>query len=96
MSLVYIFKDKIIKASITEINKHLNAKVDINPKIELSIFDKFPQVAIGFKDVKIYESIPGSDSLLGKADELYLTFDFWNIVNGRYIINKLYLENGKF
>ncbi len=95
-SLVYAFKDKIIKASITEINKHLNAEVDINPKIELSLFDKFPQIAIGFKDVKIYESIPSSDSLLGKADELYLTFDFWNIVNGKYIINKLYLENGKF
>ncbi len=94
--LVYIFKDKIIGATISEINKYLNTKVDINPKIELSLFDKFPQVAIGFKDVKIYESIPGSNNLLGKADELYLTFNFWNILDGKYIINKVYLENGAF
>jgi hypothetical protein len=93
---VYVFKDKIIGASITEINKYLNTKVDINPEIDLSIFDKFPQVAIGFKDVKIYESTPGSKNLLGKADRLFLTFDFWNILEGRYIINKLYLENGEF
>ncbi len=96
VGLVYVFKDRIIKASVTEINKYLNTKVDINPKIELSLYDKFPQVAIGFKDVKIYESIPGSDSLLGSVETLYLTFDFWNILNGNYIINKLYVENGKF
>ena len=96
VSTVYLFKDKIIKASVTEINKYLNAKVDINENIELSLFDKFPQVAIGFKDVKIHESIPGSKKLLGKADELYLTFNFWNILDGKYIINKLYLENGNF
>jgi hypothetical protein len=94
--LVYIFKDKIISTAISKVNKYLNTKVDINPKIELSLFDKFPQVAIGFKDVKIYESIPGSTNLLGKAEELYITFNFWNILNGKYIINKVYLENGEF
>ena len=96
VSLVFLFKDKIIGASIAEINKYLNAKVDINPAIELSLFEKFPQVALGFKDIKIYESIPGSENLLGKADQLYLTFDFWNIIDGNYVINKLYLENGEF
>jgi hypothetical protein len=94
--LVYIFKDRIIRASITEINKHLNTKVDPDPKIELSLFDKFPQVALGFKNVKIYESTPGSTNLLGKVNELYLTFNFWNIVDGKYVINKVYLENGNF
>jgi hypothetical protein len=93
---VYVFKDKIIGASVVEINKYLNTKVDINPKIDLSLFEKFPQVAIGFKDVKVYESTPGSKNLLGKADHLFLTFDFWNILDGKYIINKLYLENGEF
>ncbi len=96
IGFVYVFKDKIIGASISEINKYLNAKVDINPKIELSLFEKFPHVALGFKDVKIYESIPGSTNLLGKADELYLTFNIWNIIDGKYVINKLYLENGAF
>jgi hypothetical protein len=94
MSLVYLFKDKIINASIAEINKYLNTKVEA-PIVELSLFDKFPQVALAFKDVKIHESIPGSDSLLGQAEELYLTFNFWNIVDGKYIINRVYLENAQ-
>ena len=94
--LVYIFKDKIIGSSISEINKYLNAKVDINPKIELSLFEKFPQVALGFKEVKIFESIPQSTKLLGKAEIVYLTFDIWNIIDGNYVINKLYVENGTF
>lgn len=93
---LYVFRDKIIGASVAEINKYLNTKVDINPAIELSLFEKFPQVAIGFKDVKIYESIPRSNNLLGRADKLFLTFDFWNIIGGKYVINKLYLENGEF
>lgn len=93
---VYVFKDKIIAAAVTEINKYLNTKVDINPEIDLSLFKKFPQVAIGFKEVKVYESTPGSKNLLGRADRLFLTFDFWNIAEGKYIINKLYLENGEF
>ncbi len=94
--VLYFFKDKIISASVAEINKHLNTKVDINPDIDLSLLKKFPQVAMGFKEVKIYESIPGSTNLLGRADHLYLTFDFWNILGRKYVINKLYLENGEF
>jgi len=92
----YLFKDKIIAASITEINKYLNVKVDINPKIELSLFEKFPQVAIEFSDVKIFESIPESKNLLGQAEKVYLTFNVKNILDGNYIINKLYIENGAF
>ncbi|HSZ26323.1 MAG TPA: AsmA-like C-terminal region-containing protein [Cytophagaceae bacterium] len=93
---VYVFKDKIIQASIQEINKYLNTKVDVDPSIELSLFEKFPQVAVAFKNVKIYESIPGSTNQLGKTDRLFFTFNLWNILDGKYIIQKLYLENGEF
>jgi hypothetical protein len=94
--LTYVFKDKIIGAAISEINKNLNTKVDIDPHIDLSVLDKFPQVSLRFKNVKVYESIPNSSQLLGQADNLYLTFDIWNILKREYVINKLYLEDGSF
>ena len=94
--LVYVFKDKIIGVAVGEINKYLNAKVDIDPKIDLSLFEKFPEVSIKFKNVKIYEGIKGSTNLLGSSKSVFATFNAYNIINGKYTINNLYVEDGEF
>ena len=62
---LYFFQDKLIAAAVNEINKFLSVKVEINPEIEVSWWKTFPNVSVHFRDVKIHESVPGSDSLMG-------------------------------
>jgi hypothetical protein len=80
--------------TLEEMNKHLKAKIEVDKNIDLSIISKFPQISLGFKDVKIYEAIEGSEEKLGSAKELYFTFNAIDFIKGNYVISHLYLSNG--
>jgi hypothetical protein len=95
VALIYIFEDKVIALTLEELNKYLKVKIEVDKKIELSIFDKFPQVSIAFKDVKIYESIQGSQEKMGMLKNLYFSFDAYDFIKGKYVINHISISNGK-
>lgn len=90
-AIVYAYQDEIIKLFVRELNKNLQAKVEVQ-KIDLSLFDKFPQVALSFQQLKIYGALPEQQQPLAYAEKLYLTFDFWNIFRAQYKINEVFLE----
>lgn len=94
--LLYIFRDNIIQAAVSEINKYLNVKVNIDPDIDLTWWSTFPNVSVRFRDVRINESVPGSDSLMGRADNVYLAFHTWQLMQGEYVIQELSVDNAAF
>jgi hypothetical protein len=91
---VYFYQNEIIKLFVNELNKKLTTKVEV-AKIELSLFDKFPHVAVSFNQLKIDGAISEFKQPLATADRLYLTFDFWNIFAGTYKVNEVFLENAQ-
>ncbi|MEJ8757640.1 AsmA-like C-terminal region-containing protein [Pontibacter sp. H259] len=92
-TLVYTYQDKIIALFVTEANKHIKAKVDVGT-ISLSLFDKFPQVAVSLDKVNVVEAVPESAASLAKLSRLYFTFSIWDVLRGKYNVNELYLEDG--
>nr|WP_262914532.1 AsmA-like C-terminal region-containing protein [Pontibacter vulgaris] len=94
MGLVYVYQDKIISLFVAEANKHIKTKVEVE-KISLSLFDKFPQVAVTLDKVKILEGVPESEATLGKAAKLYFTFSAWDALLGKYSIKELHMEQGE-
>lgn len=60
---VFLFKDKILRQFVAEANKHLNTPVKIG-KMDVSVFESFPQLSIVLTDVYIEDSHPGSYPLL--------------------------------
>lgn len=93
-ALVYIYKDEIIYLATMQINQRLNTKVDVAKKIDISIFEKFPELSIGFHQVKCYEPNPAKPTVFAALDEMLITFDLLDIWNGTYQIDKLYLKKG--
>ncbi|WP_461490330.1 AsmA-like C-terminal region-containing protein [Pontibacter sp. HJ8] len=93
VGLVYAYQDKIVGLFVTEANKHIKTKVEVD-KISLSLFDKFPQVAVALDHVNVIEGVAGSKESLAKAEKLYFTFSLFDILMGRYNVRQLYMEDG--
>ncbi|MFW5761541.1 MAG: AsmA-like C-terminal region-containing protein [Cyclobacteriaceae bacterium] len=91
--LVYKNQDKLVQLIIEEINKKIDTPVEV-AKVELTLLDKFPQIAIKFSQVNMKESLPGNENPLAVLEKVYCTFGFWQLLAGNYSIDHFYLENG--
>ena len=93
LGLLYTYQDKIIGLFVAEANKHITTKVEV-AQISLSLFEKFPQVAVSLGKVNVHEGIEGSEESLARAEKLYFTFSVWDVLRGKYSIKQLYMEQG--
>lgn len=60
---VFLYKDRIIQQFIREANKQLNTPITIK-RMDVSVFQEFPQLSIVFHDVYIEDSHPGQYPLI--------------------------------
>ena len=88
---VFIFKDRIIQEFIREANKNLSTPVRIG-KIDVSLWDDFPNFAIVCTDVYIEDSQPGEYPLL-TAGKVAFSFNPVEAYQGKYSIKGLQIEN---
>jgi hypothetical protein len=86
---VFLFKDKILNQFVTEANKHLNTPVQIG-KMDVTVFENFPQLSIVLTDVYIEDSHPGLYPLL-TAKTVSFQLNPIEVWNGVYTINGLSL-----
>jgi hypothetical protein len=89
----FLFKDRIIQQFVGEANKYLNTPVKIG-KIDVSLFDDFPHLAIVFTDVYIEDSHPGNYPLL-TADKISFTLNPIEVWKGNFAIRKLTVLNSE-
>ena len=75
-AFVYTYQEKIIGLFVNEANKHIKTKVEVG-QIALSLFDKFPYVAVSLDQVNVLEGVPESTESLARADKLYLPLACW-------------------
>ncbi|MBK0404950.1 hypothetical protein I5M27_18305 [Adhaeribacter sp. BT258] len=94
VGVVYAFQDKIIQLFVAEANRHLKTKVEVS-KIELSLWEKFPQVAISLDHVRIFGSLPEETTPLASGKRLYFTFNLRDIISGHYRVRECSLQNGQ-
>ncbi|WP_299250677.1 AsmA-like C-terminal region-containing protein [uncultured Cytophaga sp.] len=93
-AILFFYKDDLIYMASMQINKHLITKVDISKKIDISLFEKFPELSVGFQEVKIYEPNSIKPTVFASLERVLITFDLFEMWKGDYQIDKLYLENG--
>lgn len=100
--ITYFFSNKVTQIVINELNKNINTEVNVS-NVEFSLFSKFPGATLEFKDITIKSSNNinknefkkiNSDTLL-YAKSLFLEFNIIDILKEKYIIKKIYIENGK-
>ncbi len=95
--IAHAYKKEIIAKVVAQLNPYLNTEVRIQPDdIDFSILSAFPKAAVQFKNVTIFEPqyLTQRDTLC-HAELIQLEFNWYNIFNKKYDIDKIALKNAK-
>ncbi|MBU3664109.1 MAG: outer membrane integrity protein, partial [Bacteroidetes bacterium] len=84
-SLPFLYKGKIVAATKKAVNEKLNAKVDFNEEIGLSLFSSFPNLSLSIKDFRIINFAPFEGDTLFAAQEISAVLDVMSIIRGEQI-----------
>ncbi len=90
---VFLFKDKIINQFIREANKHLSTPVTIG-KVDVSVFQHFPQLSIVLSNVYVEDSHAGQYPLL-TAGTISFQFNLIEVWKGVYTIEGLQIRDSE-
>src|SRR5438477_10642898 len=83
--LPIIFKGKIVEYAKTEANKHINARLDFDNNISLSLFRSFPDFSIGINKIVIINNKPFEGDTLISIPEFHATLDIMSVIKGEKI-----------
>ena len=90
---VFLFKDKILNQFVREANKQLNTPVKIG-KMDVSVFESFPQLSIVLTNVYVEDSHPGIYPLL-TAGHVSFQLNAWEVWSGVYTIKGLQVRDSE-
>jgi hypothetical protein len=91
--IVFFYEDSIKKFIVDQINKQLKTEIVVK-EVELSLFQKFPNVSLTFTDVTAKDAITSSNKgNLLKADNVFLQFSIWDLFDKNYKIRKIEVKD---
>ncbi|MEM6685196.1 MAG: AsmA-like C-terminal region-containing protein [Bacteroidota bacterium] len=86
---------EIIKGEIAKLNKEHKGRISVGDS-ELSLFGNFPYISLKVYDFQIFETKADNAPVIMDVKDVYVGFNFWDIVNGNYDIQSLVVEDGVF
>lgn len=89
---LYFNKAKFIGIFTAEVNKKLEARIDVGG-INLSL-KKFPMAAIALEQAVCYEPQPNATDTLFAFQEVFFQFSIWDLIWGNYDLRKITFERG--
>ena len=90
--LTWVFRDKIIGVFVGEANKYLATPVKVG-KIDFTIWHSFPHASIMLDNIEIQGSLANDSLTMLKAENIWLTFNVWDVWDGNYSVNQIQLRN---
>jgi hypothetical protein len=94
--LPFAFKGKIVAAVQSAANNNLNATVNFNPDLSLSLIRNFPNLSVGISDLKIVGKDSFSNDTLIDAPHLRLVVDLSSVWSGNnLVIRKIHLQDAR-
>ena len=92
---LYVFKDEICGLVVTEVNKHLKAKVSVSD-VDLAFWGSFPRLSVDFKDVFIQDSFEGSTKLdtLIYSKRIRMKFNPMDLWRENYTLKSIEISPG--
>jgi len=86
------FNKEVKQAVVNTINQQLIVPVDVRD-IQLTLFKDFPNAAVELNKVLVPNPMQEEDTLL-YAEQVFLSFNLWDIFKGTYNINRIKAVDG--
>jgi len=94
LTISAIYKDELIGFFIEETNKYIATPIEVE-KIDISIFNHFPNISVNLRNVTVKESSNNHKAILGKAKKISASFNLLNILRKNYVVEGIYLSDGE-
>src|SRR5882757_4730583 len=93
VAILYHQQERLVGLAVKELNKKLPGKLEIGGS-EISVFQNFPYVSIGLKNVRFYATKLDSDKPIYEAERMYTGFSLEDILKQQYHVKVIALKNG--
>ena len=88
------FGDRLVDRFVAEANKKIATPIQTQA-IEVTWWEKFPHISIALREVIIDGSLPGPTDTLAVAENIFCTFNAWDIISGNWEVGQIFVENGR-
>jgi hypothetical protein len=93
--LTYILanQDRFAEKALRGVNESFGGQMVIE-KTKVSLFANFPYISIDLKNARYYDNKERSGTPLYKIDDLYVGFDLFYLMRGKFEVKKIRLQGG--
>ena len=92
-SILYFKQDAIVKELIQTLNNDFVGEVTLKNS-HVSPFANFPYISIDLEEVKIYQDKNKQNAPILEIKDIYLGFDLWTLISGKFDIKSIKLKDG--
>ena len=91
--IAYWKQDEVVQKLVSTLNKDFVGEITIEDS-HISPFENFPYISIDLDHVKIYETKENHREPVLSLEDVYVGFDIWTLLSGKYDIKVLELKEG--
>lgn len=86
-------KDAIVAELLATLNQDFKGKIAIK-STKISPFENFPYISIDLQEFKVFENKDNAIKPIISLNDVYVGFDLWTILEGKYDVKTLKLKGG--
>jgi hypothetical protein len=87
-------QERLVLMAVSELNKKLPGELIVDGS-DLSLFQNFPYISIGLKNVKLFPGKAATDRPIYQAERMFIGFSLADILKQQYHVKVILLKNGR-
>ena len=91
--ILYTQQERLVNLAVTELNKKVPGELVVGGS-DLSLFQNFPYISIGLKNVKLLPTKIAGVTPIYEAERMFIGFSIKDILNQQYHVKVILLKNG--
>ncbi len=92
--VITVKKDAIIQELLSKANQDFKGKITLSGT-KIAPLENFPYISIDVKDFEVFETKNSNEKPIINLGDVYVGFDLWTIIQGKYDVKTIKLANGK-
>ena len=93
IALLFTQQERLVHFAVKDLNEKLPGRLEVNGS-EISVFQHFPYISIGLRNVKSFPDKADSTKAIYEAERLYIGFSLADILRQKYHVKIISLKNG--